>query len=480
MRAKEMKKVVAVVIVMALLVSGTVVPGSAKAAGKVKLNKTKVSIAAGKTVQLKLKNAKKKVKWSSANKKIAIVSKKGKVTGKKAGKVKITARSAGKKYICRVTVIKSNGGNGDSGPSATVRPGSTKSPVPSTAKPGTTQKPSSTAKPGNTNTPGTGGSSIPSSQVRPASSGEDTLTVGNLSVKLGMSKSEVESSVGAKADREEKTPLGFDAYIYNPSADYTNYLMVQFDNDSVVGMSTISSYFCYEGLFSAGDSFDDLRGKGFKSMNSTYDYEAGYLYESGNEYAMAFVDHQGDHTVYAAQIFSKVKQLDDLFKAENLTYDNTINSNMAKQLFDWVNAFRGYKGVPLAVYCDNDTAQKHSEDMALSGSVQMDSSDGTSWKQRFNNNYKSIVGLWEEDTLGMSENIASRSPDAFGFVTWWADDTSGDKSTTGKTKIYENMCKSAALYNGIEEPIDAYYLCTGFAYNESQTQKTFATLDFFF
>lgn len=480
MRAKRMNQVVAVVTAMALLVSGTVVTGSAKAAGKIKLNKTKASVTVGKTVKLKLKNAKKKVKWSSANKKVATVNQNGKVKGKKAGKVKITAKSAGKKYTCQVTVTKRNGASGASEPSATAKPGTTKSPVPSTAKPGTTQKPSSTAKPGTTNTPGTGGSSITSSQVKPASSGEDTLTVGNMAVKLGMSKSEVESSVGAKPEREEKTPLGFDAYIYNPSTDYTNFLMVQFDNDAVVGMSTISAYFCYEGLFSAGDSFDDLRGKGFKSMNSTYDYEAGYLCESGNEYAMAFVDHQGDHTVYAAQIFSKVRQLDDLFKAEKLTYDSTINSNMAKQLSDWVNAFRAYKGVPLAVYCDNDTAQKHSEDMASSGSVQMDSSDGTSWKQRFNNNYKSIVGLWEEDTLGMSENIASRSPDAFGFVTWWADDTSGDRSTTGKTKVYENMCKSTALYNGIEEPIDTYYLCTGFAYNGSKTQKTFATLDFFF
>lgn len=47
----------------------------------------------GKTVTLKVKNNKKKVKWISSNKKIATVSKRGKVKGKKAGKVTITAKS---------------------------------------------------------------------------------------------------------------------------------------------------------------------------------------------------------------------------------------------------------------------------------------------------------------------------------------------------------------------------------------------------
>ena len=47
---------------------------------------TNTTIYVGKTVQLKVKGTKKKPKWGSSNKKVAIVNKKGKVKGKKAGK----------------------------------------------------------------------------------------------------------------------------------------------------------------------------------------------------------------------------------------------------------------------------------------------------------------------------------------------------------------------------------------------------------
>lgn len=74
------------------------------AATKIGLNKTKVSTNVGKTVNLKVKGIKKKVKWSSSNKKIATVSKKGKVTTKKTGKVTITAKVGKKKLKCKITV----------------------------------------------------------------------------------------------------------------------------------------------------------------------------------------------------------------------------------------------------------------------------------------------------------------------------------------------------------------------------------------
>lgn len=79
-------------------------PMSANAAAKVKLSKTKVTLTAGKTTTLKLKNNKKKVKWSSSNKKIATVNSEGKVSAKKKGTAKITAKAGGKKYTCKVTV----------------------------------------------------------------------------------------------------------------------------------------------------------------------------------------------------------------------------------------------------------------------------------------------------------------------------------------------------------------------------------------
>ena len=75
------KKILCMLLAFTLLLP--VVPVSAKA--RPKLNKTSVAISKGKTYKLKLKNNKKKVKWSSSNKKIATVSKKGTIKGKSNG-----------------------------------------------------------------------------------------------------------------------------------------------------------------------------------------------------------------------------------------------------------------------------------------------------------------------------------------------------------------------------------------------------------
>ena len=77
--------------------------GSAHAAS-IKLNKKTVYLAKGKTVKLKVKGTKAKVQWSSSNKKIATVTKAGKVKGKKTGKCTITAKVKGKKLKCKVYV----------------------------------------------------------------------------------------------------------------------------------------------------------------------------------------------------------------------------------------------------------------------------------------------------------------------------------------------------------------------------------------
>ena len=71
---------------------------------KVKLNKTKATIYRGRTIKLKVKNNKKKVKWKSSNKKIATVTKKGVVKAKNVGKATITATVRKKKYKCKITV----------------------------------------------------------------------------------------------------------------------------------------------------------------------------------------------------------------------------------------------------------------------------------------------------------------------------------------------------------------------------------------
>lgn len=84
----------------------TLVPmGQSQAAKKKpKLNKTRLTLYVGKTATLKVKNSKKKVKWSTSKKAVATVSKKGKVSAKKKGTATITAKVAKKKLKCKVTV----------------------------------------------------------------------------------------------------------------------------------------------------------------------------------------------------------------------------------------------------------------------------------------------------------------------------------------------------------------------------------------
>lgn len=64
-----------------------------------------MSLSVGKTYSLKLKKAKGKIIWSSANKKIAKVSKKGKITAVSVGKTTIKAKNQKKIYKCRIKVI---------------------------------------------------------------------------------------------------------------------------------------------------------------------------------------------------------------------------------------------------------------------------------------------------------------------------------------------------------------------------------------
>lgn len=86
---------------------------ASKAPKKIKLNKTKVTMYVGDTKTLKTtftpSKAGKSVKWTSSNKKVATVTKKGRIKALKAGKTVITCTSKLNKKVkvkCRVTVKK--------------------------------------------------------------------------------------------------------------------------------------------------------------------------------------------------------------------------------------------------------------------------------------------------------------------------------------------------------------------------------------
>ena len=103
---KRIKRVLSFTLVLALMFSMSLEGNSlvANAKTKIQLNKKKVTLIVGEKTKLKLKNNKKKVKWSSSKRTVAIVSSKGVVTAKKKGTATITAKAGKKKYTCKVTV----------------------------------------------------------------------------------------------------------------------------------------------------------------------------------------------------------------------------------------------------------------------------------------------------------------------------------------------------------------------------------------
>lgn len=67
-----------------------------------------MSLEEGKSLTLKLNVPSKKATWKSSNKKVATVSKSGKITAKKKGTTTITAKYNGYTVKCKVKVIDQN------------------------------------------------------------------------------------------------------------------------------------------------------------------------------------------------------------------------------------------------------------------------------------------------------------------------------------------------------------------------------------
>ena len=107
------KRILAVGLTLAICLTSGINTDNLSAKGKkVELSRKKVSITQGETFKLKLKNNKKKVKWSVDKKQVVKLSKKSKksVTLKavKKGKAKVTAKIGKKKWVCKVTVNTNN------------------------------------------------------------------------------------------------------------------------------------------------------------------------------------------------------------------------------------------------------------------------------------------------------------------------------------------------------------------------------------
>lgn len=96
-----MKRILSVVLVMLLCIG--LIPNTASAA--IKISQKSASVIKGDYLYLSIEGTKKKATWTSSNKRVATVSKTGKVVSISKGKATITAKVDGEKYSCKVTVI---------------------------------------------------------------------------------------------------------------------------------------------------------------------------------------------------------------------------------------------------------------------------------------------------------------------------------------------------------------------------------------
>ena len=106
---KQVKKVLCIKILFVLFLSFSLIgiksfSVNVSANSTIKLNKTKMTLIVGERSKLKVKNTTKNVVWSSSNKKIVKVSKKGTIRGIKQGTATITAKVGNKKLTCKVKV----------------------------------------------------------------------------------------------------------------------------------------------------------------------------------------------------------------------------------------------------------------------------------------------------------------------------------------------------------------------------------------
>ena len=240
------------------LAAAMIMPQSMDAAAaakkKVKLNKTKVFLKVGKKTTLKLKNNKKKVKWSSNKKKVATVTKKGVVKAKKKGTAKITAKVGKIKYVCKVT----------------VKAASTKKSNKNTNR----KNNSSKTNGGTQKVNGTPGKNV-------ALNG-DIFQIGGRNLTLGMTLAQVHTVLGSLSTdilRSEKSPQGFDVIAFRENGNnsslsgnqydqkYSTYILAYLQDNEVIGITAIAPGMSYAGEVSYGTPASTLALNGWTSVD---------------------------------------------------------------------------------------------------------------------------------------------------------------------------------------------------------------------
>ena len=407
---KRIRKIVSVVTALSLMISGGSL--TAEAAKKPKLNKKSVTVQVGKSVKLKVKNKVKKGKviWKSKNKQVAIVSSKGKVTGKEAGSTRIICTiKKGKKKVqlkCKVKVVAKNESTAvqaSSSPDTTLHPGITKIPymtflphATSTARPTNSVKPSESFKPTNTPTIVPQQSEQPeetlepSKAPQPSEQPEETLEptqeptptvaptvvptvaptvvpvkvyTGSANIQFGMTTAELQEAMGTAAYTLPAEYEGCEWYVYN--ADYTKFAMALVKDGEVVGAYVDGNAFSYENITTASDDAI-LTEEGY----SKYGDKALYRKSTADFIVWAYMDSLGDNTVEGIII---TKQLSSVVSAEIISAQEKIS-------FEITNSFRAKNGLTALLWNDSaaTVARNHSQDMSDNDYFSHTSLDGSS------------------------------------------------------------------------------------------------------
>lgn len=392
------------------LAAAMIMPQSMDAAAaakkKVKLNKTKVVLKVGKKTTLKLKNNKKKVKWSSNKKKVATVTKKGVVKAKKKGTAKITAKVGKKKYVCKVT----------------VKAAATKKSNKNTNR----KNNSSKTNGGTQKVTGTPGKNV-------ALNG-DIFQIGGRNLTLGMTLAQVHTVLGSLSTdilRSEKSPQGFDVLAFRPNGNnssvsrddkFSTYILLYLKSGKVVGICGISKSMAYGSLVKAGTGAAALESSSAWSSVDWYETRGdvvgagAYSTETSNANVLAFVDYYGTQTTYCIQAFDKAYSIDGMTNLSSqdasCTYSDAVVKAMATESGELLNAYLTFYGMrSLAINSKlSGVAQSYSNTMAKAGAT--DATDMT----RSSSEIKSAIvgaglqcGQW-------GERIMANNMDAIGFA----------------------------------------------------------------
>ena len=244
MNKTRIKKSIAILTSAAILLTGISVSAATK---NIKFVKSKQTVYVGKKLTLKISVPKKykkqtsKIKWSSSNKKVAVVNKKGVVTAKKTGKTVIKAKFYGTTAKCTVTVkkkattvkptVKPDTPTESSVPTESSKPSETKTPVEST-------KPTESAAPTESSTPvpteSAAPTAVPEQSTQPtqtpdAGKGKLTPVSGNGAVAAyGVVKinGEVRTVYLVNRDYDGSLKIGFKGNVYEQSGSVKDGLVM--------------------------------------------------------------------------------------------------------------------------------------------------------------------------------------------------------------------------------------------------------------